>query len=122
MPSAETLSAFIAKVVAGEFVEAIEGFYHDDSSMQENQGVMRSGLPQLVAGERQALARMEIRAHPPLAVLADGDGVAIRWRFDLTDKEGVTRRLDEIALQEWRGDRIAREQFFYHPDLPVLEG
>jgi hypothetical protein len=25
----------------------------------------------------------------------------------------VTRRLQELALQRWRGDRIAEERFFY---------
>jgi hypothetical protein len=25
------------------------------------------------------------------------------------------RRVDEVALQEWRGDRIFRERFFYDP-------
>jgi hypothetical protein len=25
------------------------------------------------------------------------------------------RRADEVALQQWRGDRIFRERFFYDP-------
>ena len=29
--------------------------------------------------------------------------------------ECKVRRFDEIALQEWRGDRIFRERFFYDP-------
>jgi ketosteroid isomerase-like protein len=45
----------------------------------------------------------------------EGDRVAIHWNFELTDKSGKTRRFDEIALQEWRGDRIFRERFFYDP-------
>ena len=35
--------------------------------------------------------------------------------FELTDKSGKTGRFDEVALQEWRGDRIFRERFFYDP-------
>ena len=27
--------------------------------------------------------------------------------------DGVTRRLNELALQTWRGDRIAEERFVY---------
>lgn len=33
----------------------------------------------------------------------------------MTGKDGKVRRLDEIALQEWRGEKIARERFFYDP-------
>ncbi len=53
--------------------------------------------------------------HPATAFLVDGDQVVIHWRFDMTGHDGVTRRLDELALQQWRGDRIASERFFYDP-------
>ena len=36
----------------------------------------------------------------------EGDRVAIHWIFELTDKTGKIRRFDEIAWQEWRGDKI----------------
>jgi hypothetical protein len=26
------------------------------------------------------------------------------------------RRVDEVAVQEWRGDKIFRERFFYDPE------
>ena len=47
--------------------------------------------------------------------MVEGDRVAINWIFELTDKSGKVRRIDEVALQEWRGDRIFRERFYYDP-------
>ena len=44
---------------------------------------------------------------------------AIHWIFELTDKSGKVHRIDEVALQEWRGDRIFRERFFYDPSRPA---
>ena len=44
--------------------------------------------------------------------------VAIHWIFELTDKSGKVHRIDEVALQEWRGDKILRERFFYDPSKP----
>jgi hypothetical protein len=38
----------------------------------------------------------------------------------LTDKTGSVRRVDEVALQEWRGDRVFRERFFYDPSKPKV--
>ena len=48
----------------------------------------------------------------------EGDNVAIHWIFELTDKSGNVRRVDEVALQQWRGEKIFRERFFYDPSRP----
>jgi ketosteroid isomerase-like protein len=50
--------------------------------------------------------------------VVEGDRVAIHWIFELTDKSGQVLRVDEVALQEWRGDKIFRERFFYDPSRP----
>jgi hypothetical protein len=33
----------------------------------------------------------------------------------MKEKSGKVRRVDEVALQEWRGDKIVRKRFFYDP-------
>jgi hypothetical protein len=48
-------------------------------------------------------------------VIHDGDQVVIRWVFHMTDKEGRTKRFEELAHQHWEGDVIVRERFFYDP-------
>jgi ketosteroid isomerase-like protein len=53
-----------------------------------------------------------------ISSVVEGDRVAIRWIFELTDKSGQVLRVDEVALQEWRGDKIFRERFFYNPSRP----
>ena len=52
-------------------------------------------------------------ASKAISSVVEGDRVAIHWNFELTEKSGTVRRFDEIAWQEWRGDRIFRERFFY---------
>ena len=121
MPTRERLNSFVAGVVDGHFVEALRDFYHEDAITQENNGPERRGLTTLIAVEERVLGAFRMLAHPPNAVLLDGDDVAIRWTFDITDQHGVTRRMKEVALQRWRGDRIERERFFYDPSLPVFE-
>jgi ketosteroid isomerase-like protein len=39
----------------------------------------------------------------------------IRWTFVFTRKDGTSFRMEELALQRWRGDRIVEERFFYDP-------
>jgi ketosteroid isomerase-like protein len=116
MPDRAIVEAFIATVVSGRHAEAIEDFYAETASMQENLGSRRVGRDVLVAHERAFLERMaRVVTHPVERWLLDGDRVVINWVFEVTDKTGVTRRLDELAIQQWEGDKIVREQFYYDP-------
>lgn len=120
MPTRERLDGFVATVVAGRFVEALRDFYHDDAVTRENGGPERRGLATLIAIEERTLRAFSMRTSEPDAVLLDGDRVAISWTFEMANAKGTTWRMEEVALQRWRGDRIAEERFFYDPDLPVI--
>jgi SnoaL-like polyketide cyclase len=113
MPTRERVQSFIAAVVGGNHVGAIADFYHEGASMQENLQTPRQGRDRLMAHEAKVLQRMTMHTHPDPLYLIDGDRVVINWIFDATDKEGVTRRLNELALQRWEGERIAEERFVY---------
>jgi hypothetical protein len=118
MPSRERLDEFIAIVESGDHAGAIERYYTEDASMQENASPPRVGCDLLVARERDVLARMSQVYSKAMSSLLEGDRVAIHWIFELTDKSGKVRRVDEVAMQQWRGDRIFRERFFYDPSTP----
>ena len=116
MPSRATVDAFIAEVSAGRFVEAMERYYLPDATAQENNDPPRVGLESMIANERRTLGMFAaVRAHAAGPALVDGDHVAINWRFEFDHPAGVTLRLDEIALQRWRGEKIASERFYYDP-------
>ena len=59
----------------------------------------------LVAHERAVLERMAQVHSKCVSSTVEGDRVAIHWNFEMTDKAGKTRRFDEVALQEWRGEQ-----------------
>lgn len=114
MPTRDRVEAFIELVVSGVHDQAIADFYHHDATMQENLKPPRAGRDVLIAHERAAMARVKhIHTHRPLHVAIDGDTVAVNWVFDFTGHDDVTRRLIEVAVQTWDGDRIRHEQFFY---------
>jgi len=116
MPSRERVATLVAMVEAGKFVEAIEAFYAEDATMQENQQPPRGPRTKLVEGERKMLAAHKAaRTEPGSTFLVEGDVVVIRWTFVFTRKDGTSFRMEELALQRWRGDRIAEERFFYDP-------
>lgn len=116
MPRRETVERFIAMVESNDHVRAIEEFYAEHASMQENLSPPRVGRDLLVAHEKAALGRVaSVHTHEVTTFLVDGDHVAIHWIFDFTLPDGSTRRFDEMALQTWDGDKIVRERFFYDP-------
>jgi hypothetical protein len=57
MPSAATLERFIACVESNVHVKAIEDFYTENSSMQENQQAPRVGRQANMAREQAVLDR-----------------------------------------------------------------
>ena len=83
--------------------------------MQENAAPPRTGRDTLVAHERAVLDRMSHVYSKAVSSVVEGDHVSIHWNFEMTDKSGKVLRFDEVSLQEWRGDRIFRERFFYDP-------
>lgn len=116
MPTAERVQDLVSAVRAGRYVEAIEDFYAEDSTMKENLGPERRGRDLLIEHEKAVLRGLKRMAtHGVSAVLIDGDRVVINWVFEMTGQDGSVRRLDELALQTWRGDRIVEEQFYYDP-------
>jgi SnoaL-like protein len=116
MPSRETVEAFVAQVVSGDHVGAIRDWYLGDAWMRENQAEPRRGREVLMQQEAAMLARAESVETEILAPpLVAGDHVALRWRFTFQFKGGGAMRMEEVAWQTWRGDKIAEETFFYDP-------
>ncbi len=116
MPSAQTLERFIARVEQNAHVEAILEFYVEDGAIRENQTPPRVGRAALAERERQVLARAEaVRSTCVRPVFVDGDRAVIRWIFEFDWKDGTSTRMEELACQQWRGEKIVEEQFFYDP-------
>jgi ketosteroid isomerase-like protein len=116
MPTRERVQAFVAMVEAGDYVEAIRQFYTDDATMQENLGEVRGGRDALAAHEEAVMKKVtSITTRPGSTFAIDGDRVIVRWVFDIVLADGKKFTLDELAYQNWRGDRIAQERFYYDP-------
>jgi len=117
MPSRQTVEDFIALVETNRHDEAIERFYTEDASMQENlTEPPRQGRDRLVAHERAVLARAKsVASECVRPVLIDGDTVVVHWVFHFEFKDGSKRRIEELAHQIWKGEKIWRERFYYDP-------
>ncbi len=116
MPTIDTLERFITRVEANQHVEAIEEFYAENGAIQENQGELRTGRANLMAGEARVMARVKsVKSTCVRPVLLQGDVAVVRWIFEFEWLDGTSTRMEEIAWQRWEGEHIAQETFFYDP-------
>jgi hypothetical protein len=116
MPSSSTVERFVSLVEAGKGVEALNAFYADHASMQENFAEQRTGKSALLKFETAAQASVtDLRSTCIRPVFIADDFVVIRWLFEYKTKQGTPVRFEELAYQRWDGDFIVQEQFFYDP-------
>jgi hypothetical protein len=114
VPTTETLDRFIRRVEENAHAEALEEFYTEDASMQENQAPPRIGRDAHIANERNVFSRLQsVTSKCVRPAFLNGDRVVIRWIFHFEWLDGTVTDMDEIAYQRWEGDRIAEEKFFY---------
>lgn len=116
MPSPERVAELIRYVTEHRLVEALEHFYHPDSTMQENIAPPRIGRAVSIERQKHNAGLMaEILELRAASCLIDGDRVAIEWYAEWRLPDGSQQRIEEVALQVWDGDRIIQERFFYAP-------
>jgi len=113
----ERVQKLIAMAEQGKFLEAIQEFYAEDATMQENNQPPRVGLAALLENERRVLASLkEIRVNRAESFIVDGDRSAINWVYHFIDSQGRDFRRNEMAYQVWRDGKIISERFFYPGD------
>ena len=117
MPNEAVLEEFIATVESNRHDEAIDRFYADDATMQENLEPPRRGKPALLERERGFMAKLaEMRSQCVRPVFVSGDQVVICWNFDFRANDGTRLFRDELAYQRWEGNEIVEERFYYDPN------
>ena len=116
MPSKKTLENFIQAVEEQPHDEVIKAYYTEDASIQENQEVPRVGIETLIKNEQKMLQRaLKVHSECIRPYFQMDEKVIIRWKFRFDWKDGSFSEIEEIAYQQWMGEKIYKEQFFYDP-------
>lgn len=114
-----TIHALAQQLVAlcrdWKFLEAQATLLHEDCLNIEADGRVVRGRNAIMAKERAFLDNIEaihlLEISDP--VVADGY-FAVQFHSELTVKGIGRRKRNEIIVYEVQGDKIIREQFFYH--------
>lgn len=110
----EKISDLNDLILQEKAMEAFEKYYHDDVIMQENANPPTIGKEANRKREEVFYASLtEFRGARPLKVTV-GEGITmVQWHYDYTHKDWGVRNYTQVSVQEWKDDKIIKEQFFY---------
>lgn len=116
MPTLARLENFINSVEQDPHDRVIQEFYTDDASIQENQNEPRVGKENLIKNEQGMLSKaFRVKSECIRPFFQTDNKVIIKWKFRFEWKDNSFSEIEELTLQEWEGEKIKREQFFYDP-------
>lgn len=96
-------------------IEAMNRFYADDVTMQENDEPARSGKVVCLDHEQRTLARVTgLKAVLLSQAINEEDGIVFsEWYLESTSLSGQQYGVTEVSVQKWRNELIYQEKFYY---------
>lgn len=100
----------------GKMLDAFEKYYHKDVVMVEATGETRKGKDLNRKFETDFLGSLkEFHAMGVTAITSnekEATTMVESW-LDATYKDGNRVKMEEVAVQKWKGDQIIHERFYY---------
>ena len=100
-------------ISTGETLKAIELFYSNNISMQENEETPRIGKLTCINHEKQNLQKVKLLKGNLLNQAICENVVFSEWEIIFTDKNDKTFKLTEVSVQHWVEGQIEKEKFYY---------
>jgi hypothetical protein len=110
----ENINGLNDLVLQGKAMEAFETYYDDEVIMQENEMAPTVGKEANRKREKEFYSSiLEFRSAKLLKLTVGENTTMTQWRYDYTHKHWGVRNYTQVSVQEWKNDKIIREQFFY---------
>lgn len=104
-------------VAQGKMLDAFDKYYSKDVVMIEATGEVRKGKEANRKFQNDFVGMMkELHGSGVTAITADektGVTMIESW-MDLTFQDGNRVKMEEVAVQKWKGDQIVNERFYYN--------
>lgn len=112
----DCVAALTNLIQQGQTIEAMERFYADDITMQENEQSPRVGKAVCLEHERRMLAGVTtMRGELIHQAINEKTGVVFsEWQYAFTDLSGQRFLLTEVSVQQWHKELIRSEKFYYN--------
>lgn len=100
----------------GQMMEAFEKYYHEDVVMQETGEEERVGKEANREYEKKWLANVKEMHGTGVAAFASDEPNGITmvesW-MDVTFQDGNRVKMEQVAVQQWKGNQIIHEKFYH---------
>ncbi len=100
-----------------DLLAAFDKFYHDEVVMIEASGEVRKGKANNRKFEEEWLQNLkEVHGGGINGITSneeEGITMSETW-MDATFKDGNRRKMEEVSVKKWEGDKVVRERFYYH--------
>lgn len=108
-------------IIDNKTLEAMERFYAETVTMQENEEEPRRGKAFCIEHEKRNLERMTFVSSRLLNQAIDETKQVVfgEWEFIFSSKKGQTFRLTEVSVQQWENGFIIQEKFYYKDIIPL---
>ena len=105
----------------GETLRAIELFYSDTVSMQENEETPRVGKQNCLDNEKQNLKNVkQFKCQLLNQAINNKENVVFsEWEITCTYNNNKTIKLTEVSVQHWEEGLISKEKFYYKDFYPL---
>ena len=113
MSTRDQVARLVRHVESNRILDAIDEFYADDVSMQDNLDAPVVGKAANRERERAFFGGITVHQNRALSVAVDADQAVIHWLFEFTGGDGKRYKLDQLAHQTWKDGRIVNERFYY---------
>lgn len=100
----------------GQSQAALDKFYHDNVVVLDGPMEPRNGKEaQRGAVEYWEKSVKEVHGGGVNAIAANEENgiTTVESWMDITFQDGSRRKMEEVAIQQWEGDKIIRERFYY---------
>lgn len=110
-----------ALIENGETVKAIELYYAEHVTMQENEEAPRVGKEVNLAQEKKNVAGVKAAKCTLLRqVIDETQGLVFsEWQLIFTYPNDETYQITEISTQEWQNGLIIKEKFYYQKSFLI---
>jgi ketosteroid isomerase-like protein len=115
-PALNRAKAMYAMVGEGKLMDAFEKYYHEDVVVQENSHEPRRGKAATREFDEQFMSSIKEMHGGGVGAITSNEAnnvTMVESWADITFNDGKRKKLEEVAVQHWQGDKIIRERFYY---------
>ena len=115
MALSEKVKAFCQLIIKAETVKAMELYYAESVSMQENEDAPRMGKSVCLDHEKAMLKKTRsVTGRLLNQAIDEVNGIVFsEWEYLFISHTGTTLKLTEISIQQWNEGLITREKSYY---------